>query len=123
LLAGARPLIVEEEFLIAVDIQRVLEGAAAKPAVLVRNYDEVAALSEALSAFDLAVVTPPRSDRRTDTAIAGRLAAAGIAVVVCSAARTALEGSALAFAEVVDKPFADDDLVAACLRALAKRRR
>jgi DNA-binding response OmpR family regulator len=122
LLSGARPLIVEDEFLIAMDMQRVLEGAAAGQAVLTRNYDEAAALGERLSGFDLAIVTPPRPDG-DDEAVAGRLIAAGVAVVVCSAARAHLAGTVLADAEFVDKPFADEELVAACLRALERRRR
>jgi hypothetical protein len=122
LLSGAHPLIIEEEFLIAVDIQRVLDGAAAGRAVLARTYDEAAALGEGLLRFDLAVVIPPRPESE-DEAVAGRLIAAGVAVVVCSAARVHLAGTVLAEAEFVDKPFADDELVAACLRALDRRRR
>ncbi|HVY43583.1 MAG TPA: hypothetical protein VG966_11165 [Hyphomicrobiaceae bacterium] len=120
LLKDVRPLIVEAEYLIAADIQRVLEDAATRPPVLARDYQDVALLDQEPSAFDLAVVTPPRPGT-DDDAVAARLVAAGVALVVCSAARIPLAGTALAGAELLDKPFADDELIAACLRALAKR--
>lgn len=121
LLSGARPLIIEEEFLIAMDVQRVLDGAGAGPAVLARSYAEVAALGDNLVRFDLAVVIPPRPDTG-DEAVAARLADAGIALVICSAGHLRLAGGPLAGAEFVDKPFADDELIAACVRALARSR-
>ena len=120
MLSNTRLLIVEEEFLIALDIQRILEGANALQTVFARDFREVAALGERLREFDLVIVTAPRED--PDFAIAEQLATACPAIVVCSAARGDLRGTPLASAEFVDKPFSDEALLAACRRALARRR-
>jgi hypothetical protein len=115
-----RILIVEEQFLIALDIQRALEGCAARNTVFARNWREVAALEDQLDEFDLAIVTPP-APVPADEAAAARLAETGAAIVVCSAFRRGLDGTPLAGAETVDKPFRDEDLLAACARAFARR--
>lgn len=120
MLSGVRLLILEEEYLIALDIQRILEQANAAEAALVRNYEELGALGPRLAEFDLAIVTPPRPGS-ADLAAAGLLASAGPAVVVCSAARTNLANTPLHGAEFVEKPFADEELLAACARALGGR--
>jgi DNA-binding NtrC family response regulator len=121
MLSGEHLLIVEEEFLIALDIQRVIEGAHAARTVFARNFTEAAALADRFSEFDLAIVTPPR-DGSADQQVADKLAAAGPAVVVCSAAQVNLAGN-LHGSEIVYKPFADEDLLTACRRALEKRGR
>ena len=120
MLSGERLLIVEEEFMIALDIQRILEGANAEQTVFARNYKELAALEERFSAFDLAIITPPRLGTG-DAAVAERLVQAGPAVVVCSAARANVADTPLAQAQLVYKPFSDEELLAACRRALAGR--
>ena len=122
MLSGERLLIIEEVFLIALDIQRVLEGAHALQAVFARNFGEAAQLGERFGQFDLAIVNPPRPGT-AEMAVAERLAAAGTTIVVCTAARPDLSGTALAEAECIGKPFADDELLAACRRAMAKRQR
>ena len=120
MLSGERLLIVEEEFMIALDIQRILEGANARHTVFARNYKELSALEDRFPDFDLAIVTRPRLGTG-DAAIAERLVKAGPALVVCSAARANLADTALAHAQVVYKPFSDEELLAACRRALAGR--
>jgi CheY-like chemotaxis protein len=122
MLSGERLLIVEEEFLIALDVQRVLEGADAQRTVFARNFDEVAKLAGRLADFDLAIVTAPRPGT-SDQAVADDLVQRGIAVVVCSATPGDLHDTLLATAEIVEKPFSDEHLVAACRRALDKRAR
>lgn len=121
MLTGERLLIVEEEFLIALDIQRVMESAHAARTVFARNFTEAAALADRFSEFDLAIVTPPRRGS-VDQEVADRLATAGPAVVVCSAAQVSLAGE-LVGSEIVYKPFADEDLLTACRRALERRGR
>jgi len=122
MLSGERLLIVEDDFLIALDIQQVLEGANAQRAVFARNYSEVAAMGDRLGEFDLAIINPP-SEETADLAVAQRIVATGVAVVVCSAFHRDLSGTPLAGAEFVDKPFADEDLLEACRRALARRQK
>ena len=75
-LSGERLLIVEEEFLIALDIQRVVEDANARKTVFARSFIELRALDDRLHEFDLAIVTPPRPGT-SDWSIADRLVAAG----------------------------------------------
>jgi DNA-binding NtrC family response regulator len=120
MLSGTRLLIVEEEFLIALDIQRVLEGANALQIVFARDFREVEKLLDRLAEFDLAIITAPRPETG-DMAIAEKLLHAGLAIVVCSAARGAVANTALAAAEIVDKPFSDEALLEASRRALARR--
>lgn len=120
MLSGKRLLVLEDEFIIALDIQRIVEEAGARQSVLARTYEEVAELSSRYSDFDLAIVSVPRP-ATADAEIAGRLAAAGVALVVCTANPAALAGTPLAGAQIVDKPFSDDELVAACARALQSR--
>lgn len=122
MLSGERLLIIEEEFLIALDIQRALEDANAQKAVFARNFAEVAAMGDRVGEFDLAIVNPPHPTA-DDLAVAQRIVAAGVAVVVCSAFRRNLAGTPFAGAEFIDKPFSDEKLLEACRRALAQRRK
>jgi hypothetical protein len=106
--------------LIALDIQRVVEDASARKTVFARNFREVQALEGRFHEFDLAIVTPPRYGT-ADWSVADKLIAAVPALVVCSAARVITTGTSFANAEIVYKPFADEQLLAACRRALDKR--
>lgn len=120
MLSGERLLIVEEEYLIASDIQRVLEDANAADAVFAKNYNELQALQARFAEFHLAIVTPPRPGT-PDVALAALLATAGPALVICTANKIEVGGTALEHAEIVYKPFSDEQLLAACVKALAKR--
>lgn len=122
MLSGKRLLIVEDVYLIALDIQRSLEGANALQTVFARNFEQAATLGEELGGFDLAIVNPPEPGS-TDMQIAERLTLAGVPVVVCTAASLDLSGTPLAGAEIVVKPFSDERMVTACLTALARRQR
>jgi hypothetical protein len=114
-----RLLIVEDQALIALDIQRVMENAFGREALVVRSFEQAEPLVGSFGEFNLAVVTPPRSPG--DRAIAYRLVQAGVAVVVCSAAMVDLSRTPLAGSPRVDKPFTDEDLLAACRAALAAK--
>jgi two-component system, response regulator PdtaR len=115
MLSRLRLLIIEDVFLIALDIQRVLEEANAGQTVFARNFAEASTLADRFGEFDLAIVNPPDE---ADLEIADRLVAAGPAIVVCTAAQKDLSGTPLTGAPLVIKPFSDDDLLAACRRAL-----
>jgi hypothetical protein len=121
MLSSQRLLIIEREFLIALEIQRILEDANASQTVFARDFGEAEALAGRFAEFDLAIINPPLEES-PEIHLAGRLVAAGPAIVVCSAAPVSLAGSPLDGVEVVRKPFADGDLLAACQRALAKKR-
>lgn len=121
MLSGERLLIVEEEFLIALDIQRVLEDAHAAKAVFARNYKELAALEPRFAEFDLAIVTPPKLGT-SEKLLLERLAQSGPALVICSANHVSAGEGELAGAGIVYKPFSDDELLDACKRALTARK-
>jgi len=121
MLSGERLLIVEEEFLIALDIQRVLEGANAQTTVFARNFKEASALESRFGEFDLAIVTAPRPGT-SDQKVAEQLARSGPAMVICSAANVSVTGTQLEDAQIVYKPFSDDQLLAACRQALDRRK-
>ena len=119
MLSSQRLLIIEDVFLIALDIQRVLEEANAANAVFARNFEEASALADRFGEFDLAIVNPPTA---SDTATVELLASAGPAIVVCTAARIDLSGTPLEGAPLVLKPFGDEELLSACHAALSGRK-
>ena len=119
MLSRQKLLIIEDVFLIALEIQRILEGANAEQTVFARNFGEAQLLADRFGEFDLAIVNPPLP-RSPEMETAGLLVKAGPAIVVCTAAKVDLADSALAGAELIVKPFSDEDLLAACQRARAK---
>jgi len=119
--ARERLLVIEDEALIALDIQGVIEEALAQRATVIQTYDQALPLVDRFNEFSLAVVTPPRS--AADRVIANRLVEAGVEIVVCSAAMVDLSRTPLAGSPAVDKPFTDDDLLAACRAAIARKSR
>jgi DNA-binding NtrC family response regulator len=119
-LTGKRLLIIEDEFLIALDMQRVLEGAGAGESVLARNFEEAAALGDGIANFDLVIMHPPPANDLGHPVVLERIASAGSAVVVCSAFRGLVNGTVLENHIFLDKPFADEELLAACVEALAQ---
>ena len=118
MLSHLRLLIIEDVFLIALEIQRIIGEANAAETIFLRNFSEAAALADKFGEFDLAIINPPGPSSQE---IVGRLVAAGPAIVVCTAADTDLSGTPLAGAPVVIKPFSDDDLLAACRQALDRK--
>ena len=120
MLSSQRLLIIEDVFLIALEIQRILEGANAGHTVFARDFGEAQLLAERFHEFDLAIVNPP-PHRSPEMETAGLLVKAGPAIVVCTAAKVDLTESPLDGAELIFKPFSDEDLLAACQRARARR--
>ena len=120
MLSSQRLLIIEGEFLIALEIQRILEEANASQTVFTRNFREAGAMAERFGEFDLAIINPPL-EGTPEIELVTRLATAGPAIVICTAGPVWSDGALLEGVEVVRKPFADGDLLAACQRALAKR--
>jgi DNA-binding NarL/FixJ family response regulator len=118
MLSGQRLLIIEDSYLIAVDIQRIIEENHAVDCVLLRDYAEAEIHADRFGTFSLAIVNPPGPSAR-EHEIATALAAACEAIVVSTAAPQTLDGTPLAGAEIVMKPFSDEALLAACRRALA----
>jgi two-component system, response regulator PdtaR len=121
ILNGKHILIVEADFLIALDIQRILEAAGVGQTVFARTSREADALRHRWPEFDLAIVEIAWGDVAA-IALAEAVSRAGIGLVVTSShANYRLGAPTLAAAPVVQKPFMESELVAACRAALAHR--
>lgn len=118
MLVGKRLLIVEDEFLIALDMQRILETAQASATIFARSVEEAEAQGEKLSSLDLAIIEIG-PDNVPALRLAMHLLANGIAVVFTSSDSQHRHGfSGLPLTPVVVKPFGETDLLGACLKAL-----
>lgn len=121
MLAGVYGLIVEDEFLIALEIQRVLEEAGARPPAIVRTAEEAQTLAGA-ERFDLALVAAGADIGETRRLVEA-LRGSGLAVVVLSpdgAHRGGIAG--LEGIGIVGLPFKDGELAAAAIAALEARK-
>jgi hypothetical protein len=117
MLQGKHILVVEREFLVAMDLQHMLESAGVGPIIFARRIDEVASIHGRLGGLDLAIIeTAPDIEA---PALIDRLRAVGVAVV----ATTAGHGSRNVPTEgpVISKPVREAALLAACAEALAAR--
>ena len=113
-----RVLIIEDNAVIAADIHRIVESAYPATAAYARSFAEAVTITDSLAAFDLAIVNPPLHIDASNAALL-RVAQACSAMVVCSAAPISLTGTPLEDAEFILKPFADEDLLKTCRRALS----
>ena len=117
-LTGKRCLVVDDEFLIALDIQQVLEQAGAAEAICTGNATEALTALRA-GRFDFAVL-----DLRlgcgggTSLPIAEALAAVGTPFIFLTGLRgDSAEARAFPAAPVVEKPYGASTLLAAILQA------
>jgi len=122
LLTGKRCLVVDDEFLIALDIQQALEHAGATEVVCAGNATEALAIAGA-QRFDIAVLDV-RLGRTGGSSlpIAEVLAAAGTPFVFLTGLRgDSAEARAYPDAPVVEKPY-DAQVLLAAIRQVADRR-
>lgn len=118
-LAGKRCLVLDDEYLIALDIQQILEAVGVRVTCLSSAAEALEALGDG-STFDLAVLdfkldkTGPGS-----TAIAARLVENGVPFIFLSGARRD-EINAKSFADVpiLEKPYQDTALIDALRQAM-----
>ena len=117
MLLGTSALIVEEEFLIALEVQRVLKSAGADEAQIARNVEDAReCLLERQYRLAVVAIGPCESEALP---FCRELQRKAIAVVVSSADVRHRKGiPGLDGVEVIVKPFADDQLLAACMAAL-----
>ena len=119
MLNGQTVLIVESQFLIALDIQRCLEAFGATLTVFARNTAEVLDAIDHWPSFSLALVEV-RDQHDDDAVLLRGLAEAGVKLVLLTADATLRRGhSDFPAAPVVMKPFLEDDLASALKQALA----
>jgi CheY-like chemotaxis protein len=125
LLHGKRCLVLDDEVLIALDIQNILEGAGAAEVICVGNADDAAKALNGGGAFDLAVLDVRLGGATgTSLGIAGLLTRQKTPFVFLTGLRQ--DGafrSEFPAAPVVDKPYDTALLIAAVRTALDVRNR
>ena len=108
---GKRVLVVDGDFLVAFDVQRILEQAGATSPVFVRTAGEAESLRERWNEFDLALVHRGKDGH----ALIEALVASGLRVVVnTSDIRIAAPEGAV----MLERPFNEAQLLGACESAL-----
>ena len=120
LLIGKRCLVLDDEFLIALDIQQILEFAGAAHVACVATVAEALALLRANPDFDLAVLDVKISGPDGNSlGVAGQLAAKGTPFVFLTGMRVDdLHAKQFPQAPVVEKPYDAVALLDAVRRAL-----
>jgi CheY-like chemotaxis protein len=123
LLAGKRCLVLDDEFLIALDIQQILEAAGARSVICAGNADDAMAAIRGGPRFDLAVLDVVLSGAtRTSTMVAAALALQKTPFVFLTGMRGEdIHTREFPRAPVLDKPYQPPSLLDAVLRALASQ--
>jgi DNA-binding response OmpR family regulator len=117
---GKNFLIVEGEFLIALDMQRILESAGASRTIFARSTAEAKRLRKRWSEFDLVLVEMSYDDRQAPELVAALLKS-GVRIAMTSAETDFRHGIPdFPGIPVLLKPFAETDFVATCEAALAR---
>jgi len=120
LLAGKRCLVLDDEFLIALDIQQILELAGAKHVASVASASEAIELLRREPKFDLAVLDVKLGDAEGNSLdVAAMLAEAGTPFVFLTGMRVDnVHAKKFPQAPVVEKPYDALTLLDAAQRAL-----
>lgn len=120
LLAGKRCLVLDDEFLIALDIQQILELAGAKHVASVASASEAMELLRREPKFDLAVLDVKLGDAEGNSLdVAAMLAEAGTPFVFLTGMRVDnVHAKKFPQAPVVEKPYDALTLLDAAQRAL-----
>src|SRR5689334_10063323 len=122
LLGGRRCLVLDDEFLIALDIQQILEKAGAINVTCAADAPEALALLRREIQFDVAVLDVKLGGSRTSLAVAAVLAEKRTPFVFLTGMRVDdLHARQFPQAPVVEKPYDATTLVDAVRRALALR--
>jgi CheY-like chemotaxis protein len=118
---GKRMLVVEDEFLIALDIQRILESAGVKTVLTASHVRQALELILSAGPFDAAVLDL-MLDRETSAPVAERLQQARVPFVFLTGGPSRSDITRrFAQAPVVGKPFDGGTLLSALAEAMAAK--
>jgi CheY-like chemotaxis protein len=118
-IAGKRFLVLDDEFLIALDIQQILESAGVAHVACTGNAADALKAIEAAQNFDLAVLDYRLTGTTSSLDVAGALVKAGIPFVFLTGMRGDKQmKQQYPDAPVVEKPYDAKLLIAAIVRAL-----
>lgn len=120
-IAGKRFLVLDDEFLIVLDIQQVLEAAGAAAVVCTGNAADALQAIKSVQPFDLAVLDFRLEGKTSSLEIADVLVAAAIPFVFLTGMLGDRELKKYPNAPVVEKPYDARLLIDAIVRALAGR--
>jgi len=122
-LAGLRCLVLDDEFLIALDIQNILEAAGAAAVICVGSVDAALSALQSEPAFAVAVLDIWLSpQRQTSDAVAAALMRARTPFVFLTGVEEDdLQARQFPGVPVVEKPYQAPLLIAAILQALRSR--
>jgi CheY-like chemotaxis protein len=118
-ITGKRFLVLDDEFLIALDIQQILEGAGAVSVICAANSADALAALQAGAKIDLAVLDIKLSG--ASLSVAATLTAQDTPFVFLTAMREDVEMRKFPEAPVVAKPSEAPALLDAIIRALGTR--
>jgi len=120
-LAGKRILVVEDEFLILLDIQGILEAAGARSIITASRVEDAIKAIDIADGFDTAVLDL-KLEKDSSVPIAERLTIAKVPFVFLTGAPHDAElARGFQSAPIVAKPFDSAVLVAALERALLRK--
>lgn len=117
MLSANRAVVIEEEALVAFDIQDVLSRNGVEEVVVYRRVADAIPHADRLRGFDLAIVEAKLGAAEV-VAFTEQLVAAGVGTVVMSADRAAPQ--LFPHAVALAKPFDVDTLIEACASAQAR---
>src|SRR5665647_214236 len=121
-IAGKRCLVLDDEFLIALDIQQILEAAGAASVICVADADAALRALNSDAPFDLAVLDLKMSgSARTSETIAAALTERGTPLVFLTGMREDEQLKQFPNVPVVEKPYQAPLVLDAVLRALGAR--
>jgi CheY-like chemotaxis protein len=120
-IAGKRFLVLDDEFLIALDIQQVLEAAGAGSVACSGNADDALKAIEAVQTFDLAVLDYRLVGSASSLDVADALVKAGTPFVFLTGMGGDGQLKKYPNAPVVEKPYDPKLLLDAIVRALRNR--
>jgi DNA-binding NtrC family response regulator len=122
-IAGARALVVEDEFLIAIDVQRILETAGAREVVLAARVADAMAALDGPEPFDIAVLDILLGEESGEP-VAKRLVERGIPFVYSTGiGPSGVNTEGAGAMPIVPKPYTSATLLAGLAKASAMLRK